>query len=398
MNVQYTARGAGMVLVAVLGLAASSCKRTEPVRETPVEAGPAHAGPPVVHVDAALVSSGRIVVAPATRRPLRGDLRIPGEVVPSESGAADVGALVAGRIASIEVREGDPVKRGQALAYLDSPEAARFAADVIRARSRVIAAARKVERQVALEQDRATSAAAVDEARIELATAEADSAAAKTMLASLGMPEPPPPAQGALPARVPIRSPLDGVVVERMIALGAPVAPEKTLFRVLANDRVVVEARWTDTTTPPPAKDTPVKLLPRGGDGKVSCDGKVASTVGVVDERTRARRIRVIPNGPCAMLVAGAYVDTSFTSAALAGGAAAVLAVPKDTVVDVRGAPTVFVARQPSGAFEAHVVRTGRATTEDIAIEEGLAEGDPVVVAGAVLLKGELLRAELESQ
>jgi cobalt-zinc-cadmium efflux system membrane fusion protein len=290
------------------------------------------------------------------------------------------------------------VKRGQALAYLDSPEAARLAADLIRARSRVIAAGRKVERQLALEQDRATSAAAVDEARIELATAEADAAAARTMLASLGMPEPPPPAQGALPARVPIRSPIDGVVVERMIALGAPVAPEKTLFRVLASDRVVVDARWTDTTTPPPAKDTPVKLLPRGGDGKVSCDGKVVSTVGVVDERTRARRVRIVPNGACAMLVAGAYIDASFTSASLAIGAAPVLAVPKDAVVDVRGAPTVFVARPPSGTFAAHLVRTGRATTEDVAIEEGLAEGDPVVVVGAVLLKGELLRAELESQ
>jgi hypothetical protein len=43
-------------------------------------------------------------------------------------------------------------------------------------------------------------------------------------------------------------------------------------------------------------------------------------------------------------------------------------------------------------------VRVGRTTTEDVAIDDGLGEGDAVVVVGAVLLKGELLRAELESQ
>jgi cobalt-zinc-cadmium efflux system membrane fusion protein len=130
----------------------------------------------------------------------------------------------------------------------------------------------------------------------------------------------------------------------------------------------------------------------------VSCDAKVAATLGVVDESTRARRVRILPDGPCPLLVAGAYVDASFTSSALATAAAPVLAVPKEAVVDVRGAPTVFVAAPQSGTFAARSVRVGRTTTEDVAIDDGLGEGDPVVVVGAVLLKGELLRAELESQ
>ena len=380
-----------------LALAGAGCARSEPKREAAPDADTSHGGPPLARVDPALVASKRIVVAAATRRALRGDLRLPAEVVPSESGSAEIGALVAGRIATLEVREGDAVKRGQVLATVDSPEAAQRAADFIRARAHVFAATRKLDRQLGLEQDQATSAAAVDEARVELATATADAAAARTMLASLGMPEPPPPTGGALAVRVPVRSPIDGVLVERTVALGAPVAPDKTLFRVVARDHVVVDARWTDTTSAPPPRDTAVRLLPRGGDGSTACDAKVIATVGVVDERTLARRLRIVPLAPCAWLIAGAYVDASFTSAA-ATPAPPVLAVPREAVVEVRGAPLVFVPAGPPGTFLARAVKLGRSSAEDVVIEDGLTDGESVVIGGAILLKGELLRAELESQ
>jgi cobalt-zinc-cadmium efflux system membrane fusion protein len=388
------------IALVLAGLVAS-CSRAEPRREPAhsSDAGSARGGPPVVSVDPAIVAAGRVTATPAMRRVLRGDLRIPAEIAPSESGAADVGALTSGRVGSIEVREGDAVKRGQALAWVDSPEAARVAADVIRSRARVLAAQRKLDRQLGLEQDRATSAAAVDEARMDLASAEADVAAARTLLASLGIPEPPPPAQGALAARVPVRSPIDGVVVERTATLGAPVSPDRSLFRVLAREHVIVLARWTDATTTPPPKDAEVRLLPRGGSGDAGapCTGKVRATVDLVDERTRARRVTIVPDGPCALLVPGAYVDAAFTSSSLGSAGEPTLALPKDAVVEVRGAPTVFVAEKKPGSFTAHVVRVSRTTTEDVAIESGIAEGDQVVVTGAVLLKGELLRAELES-
>jgi cobalt-zinc-cadmium efflux system membrane fusion protein len=363
-----------------------------------VQARAGEAGSAVVRVDASLVASGRISTTPASRRPMKGDLRLPAEIVPTESAAADVGTLVSGRLGSIDIREGEAVKRGQVIAYVDSPEAGRAAADVIRARARTIAASRKLDRQLGLQEDRATSPAAVDEARTELAVAEADAAAARTLLSSLGIPEPPPPAQGVVAARVPVRSPIDGVVVARLVALGAPVSPDKTLFRVLASDRVLAEARWTDATLAPPANGTPVKLLARGGDVTTTCAGHVLSTIAVVDEKTRARRVRVTPDAPCPMLVPGGYVDVAVTSTASSAGTAPVLAVPRTAIIDVRGAPTVFVAAHDANTFVARVVRTGAMTSEDVAVEEGLAEGDLVVVTGAVMLKGELMRSELESQ
>jgi cobalt-zinc-cadmium efflux system membrane fusion protein len=370
----------------VLCLVACACSRRTPRREPAA----ADAGPVVVRVDPSLLGSGRIATGAVERRALRGDVRLPAEVVPSESGAAEVGALVAGRVGSIEVKEGDAVKKGQALATVDSPDAARIAADAIRARARIAAASKKLERQEGLAADEATSASAVDEARVELAQARADAAAARTLLAGLGIPEP--SGDAAVASRVPLRSPIDGVVTERMTTLGASVAPEKTLFRVVARDRVYVDVRFTDPAMSIPEKGSPVRVLPRGADAKTSCPAHIAASLGVVDERTRARRVRVDPDAPCELLVPGAFVDAAFTSPA----STVALAIPKAALVDVRGAPTVFLATPEPGAFSPRVVRTGTTTSEDVAIEEGLSEGDRVVVVGAVLLKGELLRAELE--
>ncbi|HRG97673.1 MAG TPA: efflux RND transporter periplasmic adaptor subunit [Polyangiaceae bacterium] len=363
--------------------------RVEPSRDAaPAEAPRASE----VSVDPSLVADGRVAVAPTQRRALRGDLRLPAEVVSSAAGAAEVSSLCAGRVASIEAREGDKVKRGQVLAWLDSQEAARLVSEAVRARARAEAAQRRLDRQEALARDRATSAAAVDDARTDLSTARAEAAAARTLLAAVGLWEPPAGGDGPLPSRAPLRSPIDGVVTERLVALGAPVTPDKVLFRVVASEHVVVDGLWADPSAPPPPPGTLVALHPRGR-AAPSCAGRVVAALAVVEASARARRLRVSPSGPCAFLLPGAFVDMTVTSE----DAAPALALARGAVVEVRGASMVFVATSKPGAFLPRAVRLGASTSDDVAVLDGLAEGERVVVVGSVLLKGELLRAELES-
>lgn len=389
------------VLFTALFVQVLACGRPVPVDAAPdaSDASPVVEAPrSEVSVDPALVTGGRIAVAPTLRRSLRGDLRLPAEVVSSAAGVAEVSSLCSGRVATIEVREGERVKRGQVLAWLDSQEAARLVADAVRAHARTDAAQRRLDRQEALARDRATSAAAVDEAKTDLATARADSAAARTLLAGLGLWEPRTSGDGPLPSRAPLRSPIDGVVTERFVALGAPVTPEKVLFRVVASEHVVVDGLWGDPSAPPPPVGTSVELRPRGAQGPATCPGHVVASLAVVDTRTRARRLRVTPDHMCDFLLPGALVDMALTSAGVAAaeGASGPLVVARAAVVEVHGAPMVFVALKKPGAFVPRSVRLGATTSEDVAILDGLAEGDQVAVVGVVLLKGELLRAELE--
>lgn len=351
-----------------------------------------------VEIDPALLADGRVKVMAVEKRRLDGEVALAGDAVPAEDGEAEVGALVAGRVATLEVAEGDRVKRGQVLARIESPDAGRATADVLAARGRAVTAAHKLERQLALEKQGATSQNAVDEARAEDQAARADLAAARTRATTVGAGEPASGDARGVAVRVAVRAPIDGVVVRRDAVLGGPVSIDRSLFRLVDPTKLLVRARLPETRAAAVAEGAAAVLRPRnaGGMEVAPCEAAVVSTFGVVDEATRTIPVRVRPSGPCPWLLPGAWVDVAVRAASAPAAAGPVgLFVPAEAVVEVRSVPTVFVAGDRPGVFMARPVRPGGSAGASIAIDAGLAEGERVVIAGALLLKGEALRSVL---
>ena len=381
-----------LVLMLVLG-----CSRgSEPTATPPPVADASDA---TVSIDPSLLHDGRVVVDTLTARAPQGRATIPGEVQASEAGEAQVTSLVAGRIASLAVTLGDPVKKGQIVALVESPDVGHAQADLLRARGRATLTSRALARQVDLEGQAATSKAAVDEARAEDSAARADLLAAKTMLRSLGAAEAGDSDVSA--SVVALRAPIDGVITERNGVLGGPIGAQAALFRIVASDRRFVLAKLPETSALHPAEGAKVKLLARGtlGNGAVPCEGTVERNVGVVDTtRTIALRIRV--DGVCPELVPGRFVEVSFGEAVIASDADAgvELYVPTAAIVEIRGVPSVFVALAGAaeGKFVRRSVRTGTTSGDDTVVAAGLASGERVVTRGALLLKGEILRGDLQ--
>jgi len=251
---------------------------------------------PRVHVDASLVESGRIRLATVEARALGEATDFPGDAVLGEQGQAEAGSLVAGRIASLDVTEGEVVKKGQALARIDAPEAGRAIADLLRARGRALLASKKLERQLALENQNATSPTAVDEARAEDVAARADRAAGKALLATIGIAE---PAEGEeaskhLAGRMVVRAPIDGVVVQRNAVLGAAVTPESSLFTIVALDKLFIRARVPETTAlPPVATLASVRSRLAHEAQGAPCEARVVGPSGVIDAASRTTPLRL---------------------------------------------------------------------------------------------------------
>lgn len=381
----------------VLVLASACTKATDPTATaTPVAVD---AGDAIVSIDPSLVQDGRVVVETLVARAPQGRATIPGEVQASEAGEAQVTSLVAGRIASLAVKLGDPVKKGQVVALVESPDVGHAQADLLRARGRATLTSRALARQLDLEGQAATSKAAVDEARAEDSAARADLLAAKTMLRSLGAAEAGDNDGSA--SVVALRAPIDGVITERTGVLGGPIGAQAPLFRIVASDHRVVLAKLPETSALHPAEGTKVKLLARGtlGNGAVPCEGAVERNVGVVDAtRTIALRIRV--DGACPELVPGRFVEVSFGEAVIPVDidAGAELYVATAAIVEIRGVPSVFVALGGAGEgkFARRSVRTGTTSGDDTVVAAGVVSGDHVVTRGALLLKGEFLRGDLQ--
>lgn len=387
-------------LLLLLGLTSlAACREassTPPVSSEPAPGAAAEGKSPPITLDPKLLESGRVRVARADKRAARVEVRLAGEVVPSETGEAEVSTLVAGRVASLDAAEGERVKKGQVLAQIESPEAIRAASELLHAQSRATLAARVLARQLELDALHATSKNAVDEARAADASARAELAARRTLLSNLGAYEPAPNAQGkAYAVRIPIRAPIDGVVVKRRALLGGQASPDAPLFRLVDPENVVIVAKKPETVSAPLDEGAPASVRPRGT--HASCPAHVTRNPRVIDA-DRTVPIRLALDGPCPALIVGGYVDVAFTFDApvtpVADAGAVHVVVPREAVIEIKGVSVVFVERAP-GQFTAEPVVVQPGEGPDAVLVRGVKEGESVAVEGTLLLKGELLRGEL---
>jgi len=378
-----------------LALSLTACRTAPPEQEhKPLESSSTteSALPSELRVNAALIESGRIVLSVAQAPLTPGGSNVPGEVVSATDGAAEVGALVPGRVAALEVNAGDRVKKGQVLAWIDSAEVAAARADLASCSVTRDLEQSRLERQEALEKEGATAQSTIDAARSAFRAAEASCAAAMLRLTTLG-------ASGGSGARYALLAPIEGVVVERNSVLGAAVRPEQLLFRIVSPERVLIVARFPEHGMALPAPETMMQISLRGGASSGTCQAKVETNSDVVDPHTRTILVRLRPQSDCTQLRPGAYVEVRAQSPAkkespdagqphAVGGAL----VPARAVVQVRGTSTVFVADRTPGTFHARSVVIGRIDGDSALIEQGVSPGESVASEGTILLKGEMMR------
>ncbi|HVZ72352.1 MAG TPA: efflux RND transporter periplasmic adaptor subunit [Polyangia bacterium] len=340
-----------------------------------------------------------VATAPARLVKLAGDIQVVGTVSYDQDHLALVGPLVSGRVARLVVGVGDRVRRGQILAEIESAEVGQARADLIAARARAAAAELNLHRESELAERRISSTREKEVAEAQWITERAAVRAATERLRALGLQPQDLTAiekgeGGDLGGRLPMRAPIDGLVLERGVTLGQAVERATDAFKIADTAHV-----WINL-------DVYEKDLPRvqtGGQVEIRADaypsevfkGRVAYVVPVVEEATRTAKVRVELANDGGKLSFGQLV-----TARLVGDPATmrvpVLAVPRAAIQRVDGRSIVFVqatAGNDGGVgFEARSVELGVSTGEDVEVRRGIKEGELVASDGAFLLKSELLR------
>ncbi len=310
-----------------------------------------------------------------------------------------VSPRVSGRVAKLLASQGDRVKAGQPLAYLDSVELDQAWSDYVKARGKVELAKKSLGREETLFEKKVSAEKDVIKARQEMGEAEADLNLSMERFRLLGidvvgMEQQKNGNKDAGHPLIPLASVVSGAVIERTATPGEIVGTDKVLFTIADLSSLWVVIDIYENSLPLIHSGTGVKVSVSALPDAVF-NGTIAHVGDVVDEKSRTIKARVIVDNASGKLKPGMFATVSID--AKGPSREQVIAVPEDALLLDGTTSYVFVETGP-GAFARRDVTVGRNLGKRIEVTDGLKKGDSFVIKGAFVLKSELKKESLAGE
>ena len=317
---------------------------------------------------------------------IRRTLDTTGSVAFDADQATQVLAPISGPVSRLLVSIGSRVKRGEPLASIASPD---FGA-AVSAYRKAEAAARNARRIADLNrqlfQNDALARREMEQTETDAVLAEADRDSSLVQLRSLGVDEKTlddlregRPIRGGEGL---IRSPIDGVVVERLITPGQLLQAGTTpCFTVADMSTVWVMANVFGSDLPFVAVGDPADVTT--GVSPDAVPGRVDYIAAMVDPNTRAISVRIAAKNPAGILKKDQYVRVALHSRREIDG----LLAPASAILrDDENLPFVFVANA-DGTFSRRRLEVGPQVGDRVEVLSGLKAGDQIVVEGGLFMQ-----------
>lgn len=331
----------------LIGDPAAWLGRKPPPVASATPAGPP-GGPPAVAVEAAAVRVG----------PISQEITAVGTLRSNES--VVIRPEVAGKIAQIQFREGDAVRKGAPLVTLD---ASVQRAELAQQRAALVLSRANNERAGELLQRGAGTPRARDEAIARLRNDEATVSLAEARL-----------------AKTVIDAPFDGVLGLRRVSAGDVVSVGQDLVNLEQIDPIKLDFRVPEMFLAALRPDQPLRIAVDAFPGR-SFDGSVYAIDPLVDQQGRSVVIRAQLPNPGNLLRPGLFARVTLVIAERENA----ISVPEDAIVPANAGQSVF--RIVDGRAVATPVKLGARRSAMVEVVEGLTPGATVVTAGQLKLR-----------
>lgn len=369
---------AAAVLVAALGgfgvarCTGDTAPATAETSAKPEKAKDAASADTLVMTPAAIKDAG-VVTETITAGGLGAEIVSQAIVSPSPTGEAIVTARAGGAVTRILKRLGDPVRAGEALAVVESRDAAQIAADRTAAGAKAVLAQKSLARERYLYDQKVSARVDLEQAQAEAASAAAEAQRARVAAGAANVTS---DGRGVV-----LASPISGRVTSMKVSLGAFVQPETELFRVADPRQIQIDAAvGAADASRLVAGDKAIVELP---DGR-TVDARVRAVTPTLSGETRAATAVLDVAG--GVLQPGLAVRVRMMPSRSATSNAIV--VPEEAVQSVNGRDVVFV--RTANGFKAMPITTGQRSAGRIEIASGLEAGRAIATRNAFLLKAEL--------
>jgi cobalt-zinc-cadmium efflux system membrane fusion protein len=310
------------------------------------------------------------------------ELPVVGRITFDEAKVVNIATPLPGRVAEALVAVGTPVKQGQPLASIDSPEISALRADLRKALVDLGAAQKNLERVRLLIAEKAAARKDELSAEVDENKAAAEVQRLRARLKLIGKDE------TDDSQRFVLRAPRAGVIVKRALNVGEEVRSDSAAPLLLLADLSVV---WVLADIP----EREVSLVHKGQKAVVEVTsfpgrrfpGKVSHIGEVVTAETRTVQVRISLRNPKRELkpemYARVFLDVSLKTPRLL--------IPTRALVVKQGKTVVFVEEEP-GKFRPRTIVVGPEIGENHEVISGVREGESVVTRGALLLDSEIQR------
>jgi len=187
-----------------------------------------------------------------------------------------------------------------------------------------------------------------------------------------------------------MRSQLDGVIIDKNVAVGEVIGNTDEAFAVADLSQVWVDLYVYPADLPRVKAGQKVRVIDQTAGREA--EGTLAYVAPTISDHTRTALARVVlPNSdmvwrPGTFVTGAIIVDESDVS----------VAVDSESVQDMSGVPTVFVKKDDS--FVATPIKLGRRDDKHVEILEGLTPGMRIATSGSFLLKSELTKGSAEHE
>ena len=382
-----------LLLVTIVHMSCDS--KQEDARKPPAQAATSSAEPGIIELPDGSPTLARLQTDRVALRPIRTSLKAQaGKILANENRLAHLSARVAGHIVAVYANLGDRVKEGDRLLLLDSPAFGAAQLEYRKARTTLSVTKQALERAQALLDRGAIGAGEHQRREADHENARADLHEAEEKLHLLGMTEGEIQrlAGKTLPhaevARVSLRAPFTGEVIERNATIGEVIDPNKALFTVADLSTVWVRADFPEQQAGRLKTGLIIEVRVSAYSGTMF-QGTITYVGAVIDPTTRTVMARAEVSNP-----EGRLRPEMFAEVTLVTDEQSVLSVPRSAVQQVGSRTVVFVVRGPR-RFESREVTLGQASSEYVQIVAGLTSGHEVVTQGSYALKSELLREQM---
>jgi membrane fusion protein, heavy metal efflux system len=309
-------------------------------------------------------------------------LRLTGAVAYNGFRTIPVISQVSGPVNRIVVVPGQHVHQGEPMLFVASPDYSQLRTNYLKAKEAYALAQKAYARAKDLYEHKAIAEQVLEQAQAAESQAGGDLVAAQAALKVLGISDPDTLVQSPPSFEVPVKSPINGEVVEQNVAAGQLVQPGVTQCFTISDTSTV----WVLVNVY--QKDLPYVKV--GDPVTIQTDaypqlfhGRIAYVAASLDPNTRTLQARIETGNPGEKLKKDMYV----TATVNAGKIQNAIALPDAAILrDNENQPFVYAAAS-ANQFGRRSVTLGESVNGQTQVTSGLKPGDQVIGDGSLFLQ-----------